>query len=284
MELRQFRYFVAVADEANLTRAAERLGLRSPSVSQQIRALERELGATLFDRSATGMTLTAAGEALLPEARAALDAAARAARAVAGAAGATELTVGIPPGVPPELPGRVRAAARREGVRPVFEDISTDRQLTRLHRRSLDLGVLTLPVATEGLTCEFVHDEPLGALMADDHRLASRDVIGWDDLHDQSLLWFPRELASGYHDAVLAACRAGGWEPPVRISTARRAVTLAELTAGDPIIALRPRWSAGEGLTWRPLARKAPRLAFALAWRCDMNHPARIGIARGLRR
>ncbi|WP_406229475.1 LysR family transcriptional regulator [Nocardia sp. NBC_01009] len=65
MELRQLRYFCAVAETGNLTRAAEGLGLRSPSLSQQIRGLEQELGAELFERSAEGMTLTAAGRALL---------------------------------------------------------------------------------------------------------------------------------------------------------------------------------------------------------------------------
>ncbi|MFC6929404.1 LysR family transcriptional regulator [Actinomadura yumaensis] len=130
MEFRQLRYFCAVADEGNLTRAAEWLGLRSPSLSQQIRSLERELGAPLFERSAAGMALTAAGEALLPEARAALAAAERGARAVASAVvDVRPLTVGVPPGVPPDLPERLRTAARDLGAEVVFEDVATDGQL-----------------------------------------------------------------------------------------------------------------------------------------------------------
>ncbi|MFB4301694.1 LysR family transcriptional regulator [Actinomadura sp. NTSP31] len=285
MELRQLRYFVAVAEEANLTRAAERLGLRSPSLSQQIRGLERELGAALFDRTAAGMELTPAGAALLPEARAALEAAGRGARAVAAASAATVvLAVGVPPGVPPDLPGRIGAAARDARVRPVFEDAATDLQLAALRRRALDLAVVTLPADLSGLAAETVHDEPLGVLMADGHRLARRDAIAWRDLDGERLLWFDRALASGYHDAVLDACRAGGWEPEIRVSTARRAVARAELASGEPVVALRPAWAAEPGLVWRPIAGAAPRLGFALAWHRDPGHPAAEAIARRLRR
>ncbi|MER6815993.1 LysR family transcriptional regulator [Spirillospora sp. NPDC000708] len=285
MELRRLRYFVAVAEEANLTRAAERLGLRSPSLSQQIRGLERELGAALFDRTAAGMDLTPAGAALLPEARAALAAAERGARAVAAASSGTRtLVVGVPPGVPPDLPGRLGAAARDARVRPVYEDAATDRQLAALRRRELDLAVATLPADLAGLASETVHDEPLGVLMGDGHRLAAREAVAWRDLEGERLLWFDRGLASGYHDAVLGACRAAGWDPEVRVSTARRAVARAELTSGEPVVALRPAWAAEPGLVWRPLAGDAPRLRFALAWRRDAGHAYAEAIARRLRR
>jgi DNA-binding transcriptional LysR family regulator len=285
VELRQLRYFVAVAEEANLTRAAERLGLRSPSLSQQVRGLERELGAALFDRTAAGMELTPAGAALLPEARAALAAAERGARAVAAASSATgTLVVGVPPGIPPDLPGRLGAAARDARVRPVYEDAATDRQLAALRRRELDLAVVTLPADLAGLASATVHDEPLGVLMADGHRLAAREAVAWRDLAGERLLWFDRGLASGYHDAVLDACRAAGWDPETRVSTARRAVARAELTSGEQIVALRPAWAAEPGLVWRPIAGDAPRLRFALAWRRDAGHASAEAIARRLRR
>ncbi|MFC6879110.1 MULTISPECIES: LysR family transcriptional regulator [Actinomadura] len=288
MEFRQLRYFCAVADEGNLTRAAEWLGLRSPSLSQQIRSLERELGAPLFERSAAGMALTAAGEALLPEARAALAAAERGARAVASAVvDVRPLTVGVPPGVPPDLPERLRTAARDLGAEVVFEDVATDGQLPRLRAGGLDFGVLALPVDGTGLDVRTVRDEPLGVLMTRGHPLAALDGIGWADLEGQELLWFPRELASGYHDAVLAACRAAGWRPALRTATARRAITRAELASGDPVVALRPRWdAAGEpGLAWRPLtAEGAPRLRYGLARPGDAPHPLLPGLARHLAR
>ncbi|MCP2343516.1 LysR family transcriptional regulator [Actinomadura rupiterrae] len=318
MELRQLRYFCAVADEGNLTRAAEALGLRSPSLSQQIRALEQDLRARLFDRSATGMALTAAGEALLPEARAALAAAGRARRAVQQASAPVRTyTVGLPAGVPAHLPGLIRAAARALGAEVAFEDVPTGRQLPRLRHRDLDLGIVTMPLHHEteprteqdaepdaeqgfeqvsaqpggqggeragGLAVRVVHREPLGVLMAADHPLAAADRVAWTQLHDQDLLFFPRDLAPGYHDALLAACRGAGWRPRLRISTARRAVTRAELTGGEPVVALRPAAEAEPGLAWRPLASAAPAAEFALAWPGRAAHPLLPGILRELRR
>ncbi|MGW4162164.1 LysR family transcriptional regulator [Streptomyces sp. NPDC004788] len=285
MELRQLTYFCAVAEEENLGRAAQRLGLRSPSLSQQIRSLEAELGAPLFVRSPAGMTLTAAGAALLPEARATLAAAERGIRAVAAASAARAWTVGVPPGVPPELPRRFRIAATAAGVALTFADAGSAEQLARLRRRELDCCVLTLPADTDGLESVVIHDEPLGVLLAPGHPLAARGAIDWADLEGQELLWFRRELAPGYHDAVLAACHAAGWRPAVRAVPPRRALLLAELGSGDPVVALRPRPAAEEpGLTWRPLAQDPPRLRLALAWSSDLPHSGLRAIARTLAR
>lgn len=281
MELRQLRYFCAVADEAHLGRAAERLGLRSPSLSEQIRALERALGARLFDRTTAGMSLTAAGEALLPEARRTLAAAERAARAVReSATRVRECTVGIPPGVPPDLPRRLRKAAR--GTRVVFEDLPTAEQLALTRRGELDCCLVTMPAEADGLVTAIVHEEPLGVLMAAGHPLAERTEIGWADLDGQDLLWFPRDLAPGYHDDVLAACHRGGWRPRVHIVRARRSITLAELTGGDPIVALRPVSDIVPGLVCRPLVPDPPVLRYALAWPGDACHPGPAALARDL--
>ncbi|GAA2792967.1 LysR family transcriptional regulator [Kitasatospora sp. CM 4170] len=284
MELRQLRYFCAVAEEENLGRAAQRLGLRSPSLSQQIRSLEAEFGVPLFARSPAGMTLTAAGAALLPEARATLAAAERGMRAVAAAASAARVwTVGVPPGVPPELPRRFRTVAREAGVALVFEDAGSAEQLVRLRRRELDCCVLTLPVDADGLESVVIHDEPLGVLLCPKHPLAACDAVDWADLEGQELLWFRRELAPGYHDAVLAACHAAGWRPAVRAVAPRRALLLAELISGDQVVALRPRPVVAEpGLTWRPLAQDPPRLRLALAWTSDVAHSGLRAIARML--
>ncbi|WP_433190652.1 LysR family transcriptional regulator [Actinoallomurus sp. CA-150999] len=284
MELRQLRYFCAVADEQHLGRAAERLGLRSPSVSEQIRALERELGAQLFHRTPGGMSLTPAGDALLPEARRTLAAAARAARAVREAtAPVRACVIGVPPGVPPDLPRRIREAARGAPLR--FEDLPSGDQPSRVRNGDLDCCLLTLPAEDAGgLVTAVIHDEPLGVLMAAEHPLAARTVIDWADLDGQELLWFQRDLAPGYHDDVLAACHRAGWRPRPRIVRARRAIVLAELTCGDPVVALRPAWDTGPGLGWRPLADEPPRLRYALAWPGDVPHSGPAGIARRLAR
>ncbi|GAA2047154.1 LysR substrate-binding domain-containing protein [Nocardiopsis rhodophaea] len=281
MELRQVRYFCAVAEEGHLGRAAERLGVRSPSLSQQIRVLEGRLGAQLFERTPAGMVLSRAGRALLPEARATLAAADRAARVVEDAG--KRLEVGIPPGLPPGVPPRVQDAARAAGTRVSFVDAGTAHQLSLLARRELDAGVVNLPADTTGMAVSVVQDVPLGVVMSAAASLADRAAVSWDDLAGHELLWFRRDRAPGYHDAVLNACHAGGWRPRLRVSAARRAVTRAEL-AGGPVVALQPEsvHSGDASLAWRPLANGAPRMRVALAWRGDERHPVFSAIARDL--
>lgn len=273
-----------MADEGNLTRAAQGLGLRSPSLSQQIRALEQELRAELFDRSAAGMALTAAGRALLPEARVVLAAAERGVRAVAAAAAEPLLSVGIAPGAAEDLPTRIVGAARHAGAVVEFRDLSSAAQLPLLRRGVLDAGVVSLPIEGQDLTVAVISDEPLGVLLSVRHRLAANASIEWADLVGERLLWFRRDLAPGYHDQVLRVCHDHGWHPAVRVSTARRSVTLAELSGSEPCVALRPERDAdpARSLMWRPLASDAPRLRLALAFPSDTRHLALARIATDL--
>jgi DNA-binding transcriptional LysR family regulator len=264
MELRQLRYFCTVAEEHNLTRAAELLGIRATSLSQQIIALERDLGAVLFIRTPAGMTPTEAGFALIPQARAALDAADSARSAVRGAVdgGRRPLRVGVTPGCPPWVLRRLWTAA----------DTQTSTLTDWLRRGKLDVGLVVLPVDVAGYESELVSDEELGVLVAEDHRLASSSSVALSDLDGSELLWFPREFAPGYYDDVLGFCRAAGWEPrAVRERPPRRRMFAAELGGGDDVVALRPRWDAGEGLAWIPLAAAAPRVRHAFVW--SRSHP-----------
>ncbi|WP_405137388.1 LysR family transcriptional regulator [Nocardia sp. NBC_01388] len=286
MELRQLRYFCAIAREENLTRAAEALGLRSPSLSQQLRALEQELGTALFERSPAGMTLTAAGRALLPEAQVALTAVDRGARAVAAAAANPTLSIGIPPGVLSDLPALIASAARQAGAVVEFQDLATAVQLPMLQRGVLDAGVLSLPVEVENLVLTVVADEPLGVLMHSRHSLAALDRIDWTDLEGQDLLWFRRDLAPGYHDEVLAVCHRNGWQPRIRTATARRSIMVAELDYSTACVALRPERDGAQApeLVWRPLTVDAPRLRLGLAYPRDTRHLALAQLATDLAR
>ncbi|MEU4719534.1 LysR family transcriptional regulator [Nonomuraea dietziae] len=155
MELRRLRYFCAVAEEANLTRAAEWLGIRATSLSSQIIALERELGVALFRRTPAGMVLTAAGRALLAHATGVLEAAESAERAVRDAADDDRaLRIGVTPGSPPWA---VRALWR--GANVEAHDLSVARQLTALRAGELDGGLVVADVAPAVL-------RPVGAARA----------------------------------------------------------------------------------------------------------------------
>ncbi|MFC9970880.1 LysR family transcriptional regulator [Spirillospora sp. NPDC127200] len=268
MDLRQLRYFRAVAEEQNLTRAAERLGIRATSLSQQIIALERSLEVQLFVRTSGGMASTQAGRALLPRAVALLGAADEAAHAARQAATARRvLRIGVTPGSPAEVvPALWRAAAPVE-VEPRFLDLPTAGQPALLHAGGLDLGLLVLPAEVTGLETIVVGDAPLGVLVSDRHRLADQHAVTFTDLDGQELLWFDRDLAPGYHDYVLAVCRAAGWAPiRIRERAARSGLFAAELHHSPNLIALRPQWSTVPGTKWIPLADRAPRLRHVLAF------------------
>uniref|UniRef100_UPI0031D4EC8C LysR family transcriptional regulator n=1 Tax=Saccharothrix mutabilis TaxID=33921 RepID=UPI0031D4EC8C len=259
MDLRRLRYLCAVVEERHLTRAAERLGVRASSLSQQIIALERELDVTLFTRTPAGMTPTAAALTLLPHARRLLDAADLAVRAVRDTAD-RPLRIGVTPGAPPAVLPALHAAETVELL-----DLQAARQLERVRGGGLDAGLIALPEAVDGLRTAVVSDAALGVLVADTHPLAGCDEVEWADLTGRDLLLYDRDLAPGYHDALLGACAARGWRPTVRSGPSRRSLFVAELRHGGDAVALRPRWDRSEGLHWAAL-RSAPRVRHALVW------------------
>ncbi|MFI6978628.1 LysR family transcriptional regulator [Embleya sp. NPDC050154] len=273
MELRQLRYFLAVHEERHLTRAAYALGIRPTSLSQQIIALERVLGAPLFVRTPGGMTPTEAADRLVADARAAVEAARRAKESVHGRrVMRAALTPGAPPWVAPAL---WRAAGEST---PEIADRQTGEQLVRLRAGSLDVGVVVLPEDLHDLACVEVGDAELGVLVAGGHRLARRSTVDWADLSGSALLWFARSSAPGYHDATRAAWTRAGWRPRViREGPPRRALFTAELAGGDDMVALRPAWDAhdADGLVWLPFATDAPRIRHALVWNADDSYAAR---------
>lgn len=281
MDLRRVRYFCAVAEEEHLTRAADRLGIRATSLSQQIIALERELGSSLFVRTSSGMAPTAAGRALMPHARRMLDAADQAVRAVREAGADDYLRIGVTPGAPPTLASALRAAGNVE-----MRDLPVARQLELLHSRGLDAGLIVLPEDVDGLHLVIVSDVALGVLVADAHPLAARADLEWPDLDGQDLLLFDRALAPGYHDALLSTCAAAGWRPNrIRVGPPRHALFVAELLHGDAVIALRPHWDLreGDGLRWLPIRKSAPRVRHALTWSSSNDVSQRLRrIATGL--
>ena len=183
MELRHLRYFIAVADAGSITRAAERLHLSQPPLSRQIRDLEDELGAALFERTARDVQLTAAGRRFLVDARALLqraDEAGQRFRAVATRVSG-ELRVGYSPVPLVELVPRALRLLRRTSpqVRVNLLDLSSDEGLLGVSRRTLDLalGVRPPPARARGLAFERLTELAIGVIVAVDHPLARRRSV-----------------------------------------------------------------------------------------------------------
>lgn len=197
MELQQLRYVIAVAEEKNFTRAAERCFVVQSSLSHQIKALEHELGVTLFARSSRRVELTAAGDAFLVHARASLDAAERAASEAAAANGQirSPLTVGVIPTVTAiDIPAALGQFHRTHPhVRISLRGGGSDEFIDAISAGRMDVAVLGLPNSTPptGVSTRVLAREQLVAVVSTGHPLAGRRRLRLDDLADDVFVDFP---------------------------------------------------------------------------------------------
>jgi DNA-binding transcriptional LysR family regulator len=281
MELRHLRYFVAVAEEGHITRAAERLGIQQPPLNHQIRALEHELGVQLFRRLPRGVELTEAGRGFLEDARAALarvhqgvEAAKRAARGEQG-----HLRLAVPPTAPfhPFVPQAIRAF--REAfpmVSLTMEESLRAETLERLHGGQLDVAFLRASIAApEGLVVHPLLEEPMVAAMPSGHPLASGSedaAMSLRALAGETFIPYARNQGPALYEAMAAACLRAGFSPRLgqeapRISTA---LSLVATGFGVTLVPASMRRMALEGVTYRNLAGAAEARAFlSLAARRD---------------
>jgi DNA-binding transcriptional LysR family regulator len=220
MELRQLEYFVAVAEEAGFTRAAERVHISQSGVSAQVRALERELGATLFDRSTRAATLTAAGEAALRHARAALQAAEAVRRAVdeVNSVVRGRLVVGMVTActVTPLFEALAAFHRAHPAVQvTLIEDVS-DRLVEGLRAAAVDLALVgTAAAPPEGLASHVLVRERLVARVAPDHPLARRRAVRLRDVCAHPVVCLPP--GTGIRAVFDEACAAGGLRAAVAL-------------------------------------------------------------------
>ena len=193
LDLRKVRYFVAVVEQESFGRAAEMLHIAQPVLSRQIRALERELKVRLFERDTRGTRLTAAGEALLEDARTLLPAAAAAQRRTRDAAGQRTFTIGFTPGV--IITPAVRELSRRH------PDVSMEvfrsdwiHQADVIRDGQVDVGYLRLPADVRGLALEPLFSEPRVVMLPADHQLAGKKTVNVADLAAEHLLQDPGDV------------------------------------------------------------------------------------------
>jgi len=251
MELRQLRYFVTVAEQGHFTRAAERLLIAQPAISQQIRRLEADLGERLFDRDRRSVRLTTAGQALLPEARATLAAAERARAAVSSLSGLLtgRLTVGAFEGTSERLLARALGRFRREHpaveVR-VREDYAGE-LLAAVRRGELDAAITGLPDDRRpppGLRIDSIAREPLVVAASPGHRLASQPTIPLARLAGEPMVALTPDSTQRAH--VERACRAAGFTPDITAETKHLSL-LWDLVSEGIGIAVLPRSSRPPG-------------------------------------
>lgn len=210
MELRHLRYFVAVAEELSFTRAASRLHTAQPSLSQQIRQLETELGVTLLERSRHHVRLTPAGRQFLRDAQEILSRVDRAAaRATRSAAGEIELAVGSFLAADVKILPRLRAAlaAKLPHLQMVLHSKYAIDHIVGLHQAVLDVAFVRGPMVDTGLELYELLSEPLVIALPASHPAARLDVVTPEQVADLSCIPISRTTATGLHDTVTMFCR-----------------------------------------------------------------------------
>lgn len=285
MDLRHLRYFVAVAEEGHITRAAERLGIQQPPLSQQIRALEQELEVQLFRRKPRGVDLTDAGQTLLVDARRILSdvevALAKAQRTARGEQG--RIVVGFTSSAPfhPFVPSVLRIFRENHPqVSMVLEESGTGDLVSALRAERLDAAFIRSPVPDgEGVTVHGLLEERMFAAFPRNHRLSkgrASKPIPLADLAPEPFVLYRRASGPGLHDAIVGACHDAGFMPRIEQEAPRIVATLNLVASGLGVTIVPESLSAMrlEGVTFRPLAQ-ARRLVAPIGLACrTVDHSA----------
>jgi len=300
VELRHLRYFVAVAEELNFSRAAGRMYLSQPALSQQIRKLERELGVPLFYRTKNHVELTEAGRVLLEGARRVLmlvEQTAREAREVGGAE-VRHLKVGFP-----EYANQTSVADALQTFRRRYPYVELEEhetftlqktllQIDKLHKGTLDIGFMLKPEEDSLVEIEHVLNIELVAALPEGHSLTGREAVSMGDLSDERLILFSRSFHPRCYDYVVGCCREAGFEPKVvqrkEPQLYSGATTYRMVASGIGVgIVARPVVSGYRqyDVIFKPLRDPAPSLDLVAAWRRDdpsSNLQAFLDIVREL--
>ena len=280
MELRHVKYFLAVADELNFTRAAARVGIGQPPLSQQIRSLEQEVGQPLFLRTRTGAELTAAGVAFLPLARDLLAQAERALQAArsGGQGEIGQLRVGFTSSAAfiPAVPQSLRAFRRAyDRVSVQLLEAATNLLLDALAEERMDAAFIRLgPTDPEGVEVRTLLRERMRIVLPDEHRLRGRS-LPLSAMKGEAFILFPRQSGPSLFDGIVQACRDAGFEPRLG-QEAPQMLSAIKLVAAGMGVSLVPDSISKSGLggvRYATISGPAPYVRLALAVRPGQRSP-----------
>ncbi|HBO9003658.1 TPA: LysR family transcriptional regulator [Pseudomonas aeruginosa] len=282
MELRHLRYFIAVAEELHFGRAAERLGISQPPLSQQIQALEEEIGARLFERTNRRVELTDAGRLFLDESRQVLaqvdKAVLLARRAHLGELG--ELKIGFTSSAPftSTIPSSIHAFRKAyPDVHLDLQEMSSRQVLKALLEESLQVGVIRPLALPDAVHWVELFREPLVAVLRADHPLAagSEDGLAIAALAEEPFVFFPRSYGTGLYDQVIALARQAGFSPRIA-QEASEAMTIIGLVSAGLGVSILPasfRRTRVDGVVYRALSDPEATTAVWLVRRQNEGSP-----------
>lgn len=283
MELRHLRYFVAVAEEGHITRAAEKIGIQQPPLSQQIRALETELDVQLFRRLPRGVALPEAGKTLYADARQILaqveHARAATLRTARGEQG--QIAIGFTSSVPfhpavTRLFRTFRDAAPRINMQ--MEESGTNSLVAGLQEETIDAAFIRSPVADDtGIAVYPLFEEEMVVAMPSDHALAGGATVSLIELAAEPVILYRRHSGPGLYDTILSACRDTGFTPNVVQEAPRITSTLNFVAAGlgVSVVPQSLQWLLADGIAYRQIETDRPVMApINIASRRVENAPA----------
>jgi DNA-binding transcriptional LysR family regulator len=281
MELRDFRSFIAVAEEEHITRGAERLGMQQPPLSQRIKAIERELDVQLFLRKARGVELTEAGRVFLDHARLMLAQYDRAFEATRGAARGEQgrICVGVMPTTPfhPFVPFVIRAfRAAFPEVSLTLDECLRAEAIGRLQNEQMDVAFFrAAPTEPQDLVIHPLLVEAMVVALPREHVLARRDrgsdgALSLKDLAGETFIVYARQLGPAFYEATMAACLKAGFTPSLGQEAPRvtSALSLVAAGLGIAVVPASMQRMAMDGVAYRRLKGAAqPKAVLTLASR-----------------
>lgn len=273
IELRHLRYFIAVAEELHFGRAAERLHMAQPPLSQQIRQLEDQLGFQLFYRTKRSVQLTEAGQVflqsslkLLQQLEQAIETGRQVSRGEKG-----QLVIGfVSSAAYNVLPVILRSfRSQVPAVRLELHELPTNEQLEWLREGKIDVGLLRPPIEDKSLNLMTIVREPMVVALPESHAFVPQNQIALSSLANEDFILFPRPLSPRAYDQIISLCQQAGFSPNV-VQEAMQMQTIVSLVAGGIGVAIVPvslQNMQRTGVVYRPLEEPAPCAEIALVWR-----------------
>lgn len=282
VDIKQLRYFIAVAEERSFTRAAIKMHISQPPLSQRIKELEKDVGAKLFDRSTREVELTAAGSVFLDDARqlvAQLDRSVQTVRRISqGQIG--RLVLGfVPSAANGVLPPLLKAFRQRyPDVTLALNELSPSEQVERLRTGRLDAAIFYLPphllspFGYADLASEVISDEPLVVIFPEGHPLTARSHVDLAALAKEPFVLIAAHRGSGLRDLILEECRKANFTPDIA-QEAALIQTVGGLVASGVGVALVPaslRRLQPTGVDYRALRGEPPKVSMGIVWKRDV--------------
>ncbi|MDY7540745.1 LysR substrate-binding domain-containing protein [Undibacterium sp. RTI2.1] len=282
IDLRQLRYFLALSEELNFGRAALRLHISQPPLSRQIRQLEDQLGVELFLRIKSGVALTEAGAAFLPEVRKTLLQAEKAIAVARAARGAEDgqfvvgYTTVFDRSAIPDVFDRLRQ--RFPNWRVVTKGKHSISLVRDIKNGIMDAAFIGLHTDPQGLTVETILEEPLVVALPANHRLAQKRRLGFDDLRGEPMFWFERRLNPGFYDHCQAFFEQIDFKPNIISEPQDHHILLGLIAEGQGIalISASLQKVKRQGVAFRALKERSSRLSMGIAVTYSERNPSPV--------